>query len=123
MRKAVLILTTVTLIVFAPAAIAADGPPQPVQVVATVLQLDDRQVASWMQILVARQQAIDPLIQQVAAINAQSAVQFEQLLTPDQRLRLQQIRAASLVCPVVPAFAATGVLGYMPDSNASTSAK
>ena len=47
---------------------------------------------------------------QIAAINSQSASQFEKLLTPDQLQRLNDIRAASHACPIVPAFYATGLL-------------
>jgi len=145
MRKCVLILLTVILMTAAHAVLADDQPPQPVQVVATVLQLSDAQVASWMQILVARQEALAPLQQQLqanqkaieaalqlsspdaqaigqlfidrktlemqaAGVVAGAATQFDALLTSDQRTRLQQIRAASQVCPVVPAFQATGLL-------------
>jgi uncharacterized membrane protein len=48
--------------------------------------------------------------QQIAGIVSQAAAQFEQVLTSDQRDRLQQIRGAAQVCPAVPAFEATGLL-------------
>jgi uncharacterized membrane protein len=47
---------------------------------------------------------------QIAAINSQSAAQFEKLLTPDQLQRLNDIRGAAHACPIVPAFYATGLL-------------
>jgi uncharacterized membrane protein len=48
---------------------------------------------------------------QVKTANAQAAKQFEQLLATDQRDRLNGVRAGAQVCPVVPAFQATGLLG------------
>lgn len=152
MRKPILILATVSLILSAHALSAQDQPPQPppqppqpVQVVAGVLQLSDTQLASWLDILKTRQQALDPLLEQrrtneqaigkalqsatpdaltigqlviqqksietqIGSVNSQSAGQFEQLLTADQKTRLQQIREAAHACPIVPAFAATGLL-------------
>ncbi|HEY6842822.1 MAG TPA: DUF2673 domain-containing protein [Thermoanaerobaculia bacterium] len=47
---------------------------------------------------------------QVATINSQAASEFEKLLTPDQLQRLNDIRGAAHACPIVPAFAATGLL-------------
>src|ERR1051325_3678937 len=47
---------------------------------------------------------------QIAAANAQSASEFEKLLTPDQLQRLNGLRSAAGVCPILPAFAATGLL-------------
>jgi len=47
---------------------------------------------------------------QAAAINAQSATQFEQLLSADQQQRLDGIRGAAQVCPIVPALQATGLI-------------
>jgi uncharacterized membrane protein len=47
---------------------------------------------------------------QVQAISAQSAAQFVAVLSDSQKQTLGQIRQASQVCPVVPAFAAVGVL-------------
>jgi uncharacterized membrane protein len=50
------------------------------------------------------------LEQQVAAIQQQATAQFEQLLNPDQQQRLDSIRQAAQVCPVVPAYQAVGLL-------------
>jgi uncharacterized membrane protein len=143
MRK--LALTTLILMACAVPVIAQEGPPQPVQVVAAVLQLSDAQVASWVPILQAREQSLQPLQQKLqanqeaigkalqsatpdaqtigqlfidrrvlemsaAAIASQSSSDFEKLLTSDQLERLHQIRSASQVCPIVPAFNATGLL-------------
>jgi uncharacterized membrane protein len=47
---------------------------------------------------------------QVQAISAASAAQFVSVLADPQKQTLGQIRQASQVCPVVPAFAAVGVL-------------
>jgi hypothetical protein len=143
MRK--LALVTLILMACAIPVIAQEGPPQPVQVVASVLQLSDAQIASWVPILQAREQSLQPLqlklqanqeaigkalqpaapdaqtIGQLfidrrtlemnaAAIASQASADFEKLLTSDQLERLQQIRGASHVCPIVPAFNATGLL-------------
>lgn len=120
--------------------------PDPVAVVAHVLELSPDQIMAWSEILHARHAAIEPLAQQaqareqaigqlvaggnpdplavgraiielhglqtrIAGVNAQSATQFEQLLTPEQLQRLEGIRAAAQACPIVPAFQATGLLG------------
>jgi len=119
--------------------------PDPVAVVAHILELSPDQITAWSGILHARQAAIEPLVQQVQAheqaigqalaganpdplevgralielrglqaqvgnVNAQSATQFEQLLTEEQAQRLNDIRAAAQVCPIVPALQATGLL-------------
>lgn len=55
--------------------------------------------------------ALHALKVQIAAVNAKSASDFERLLTTDQLQRLNGIRGAAQVCPIVPAFAATGLLG------------
>jgi len=47
---------------------------------------------------------------QVQAISAASAAQFVSVLSDPQKQTLGQIKQASQVCPVVPAFAAVGVL-------------
>jgi uncharacterized membrane protein len=47
---------------------------------------------------------------QIAGVVTQANMQFEALLTEDQRTRLHQIRQAAQVCPVVPALQATGLL-------------
>ncbi len=121
--------------------------PDPVGVVAHVLELSEDQIMAWSKILHAREEAIQPLAEQAQAqqqtigqslasgnpdpqaigraviqlnalqkqiggVNVQSAEQFEQLLTPDQLERLNGIRGAAQVCPIVPAFQATGLLGY-----------
>ena len=44
------------------------------------------------------------------AINAIAANAIEKLLTPDQLQRLSAIRGGAQVCPIVPAFGATGLL-------------
>jgi uncharacterized membrane protein len=143
MRKLVTALTLTLIAATLPA--VADGPPPPVQVVATVLGLSEPQVAAWMEMLHAREVAVQPLQQelqlrqqtiatllqssspdpatlgqtliearaieqQIAAIVVQTNAQFEQSLTSDQRDRLQHIRQAAQVCPVVPAFQATGLI-------------
>ena len=129
------------------APVFAQPAPDPVAVVAHVLDLSSDQITSWSDILHARQAAIEPLIRQaqaqeqaigqalgsanpdplavgqavvalhalqlqIAAANAKSAADFEKLLTPDQLQRLNGLRGASQVCPIVPAFQATGLLGY-----------
>jgi uncharacterized membrane protein len=47
---------------------------------------------------------------QIATANTHAAAQFELLLTSDQRERLKGIRAGAQVCPVIPAFQATGIV-------------
>jgi uncharacterized membrane protein len=143
MRKLVVALTLTLIAATLPA--LADGPPPPVQVVATVLGLSEDQVAAWIEMLHAREIAVQPLQQQlqvrqqavatllqstapdpaslgqalldvrtteqqIMAIVFQTNAQFDQSLTDEQRDRLQHIRAAAQVCPVVPAFQATGLL-------------
>lgn len=120
--------------------------PDPVAVVAHVLDLNEDQIRAWADILHARQAAIEPLAQraqalqqqigqslessapdpvaigrgfielkglqtQITTANAQGAAQFEQLLASDQLERLNGIRGGAQVCPIVPAFQATGLLG------------
>jgi uncharacterized membrane protein len=141
-RVLAMALTIVLMGVFPAAAEQQD----PVGVVAHVLELSEDQITAWVEILHAREVAIQPLAQQaqgrqqqigqaldssspdaaaigralielralqgqINAANAQSAAQFEQLLTSDQRERLSGIRSAAQVCPVVPAFQATGLIG------------
>jgi len=48
--------------------------------------------------------------QSIDSVRRQANVSFEQVLTDDQRQRLQHIRSASQVCPIVPALQATGLL-------------
>lgn len=144
MRKLVMAFTLTLMAATLP--VIADGPPPPpVQVVAAVLGLSETQVASWMEMLHAREVAVQPLQQQlqarqqtiatllqsaspdpatlgqtlieartieqqIAAIVMQTNAQFEESLTSDQHDRLQHIREAAQVCPVVPAFQATGLL-------------
>jgi uncharacterized membrane protein len=126
--------------------IFAQQPPDPVTVVATVLELSNDQITAWNAILHARETALQPIAQQaqakqdaighalaadhpdpaivgnafielrglqmqVASVNAQSATQFDQLLTPDQQQRLDGLRNAAQVCPIVPALQATGLVG------------
>ena len=120
--------------------------PDPVAVVAHVLELSSEQITAWSDILHARQAALQPLAEQsqeqqqtiaqalaganpdplaigkafialhdlqmqIAAANAQSAAQFEKLLTSDQLQRLNAIRGAAQACQILPAFQATGLLG------------
>jgi Heavy-metal resistance len=123
----------------------AQQQPDPVAVVAHVLDLSSDQITAWSAILHARETAIQPLAQQaqaqqqaiaqalgganpdplavgqavvalhslqvqIAAVNSQSAADFEKILTTDQLQRLNGIRGAAQVCPILPAFAATGLL-------------
>ena len=138
-------LLVLTLILIALPAVADEGLPQPIQMVAGVLQLAPDQILSLVQMIQQREQTLQPLRlqleqhrravgealqsaspdaqmvgqilietrnleQQIGAINNQGEMQFEQVLTPDQRERLHGIRAAAQVCPVIPAFAAAGLL-------------
>ena len=48
--------------------------------------------------------------QQVQRVVADSNAQFEMMLTPEQRVRLEQLRSAAAVCPIIPAFRAVGLL-------------
>ena len=48
--------------------------------------------------------------QQVQRAVADSNAQFELTLTPEQRVRLEQIRGAAAASPVIPAFRAVGLL-------------
>ena len=124
---------------------SAQQQPDPVAVVAHVLDLSSDQITAWSVILHARQTAIEPLAQQaqmqqqaiaqalggsnpdplavgqaivalhglqvqIAAANSQSAGDFEKILSADQQQRLNGLRAAAQVCPIVPAFGATGLL-------------
>jgi uncharacterized membrane protein len=117
----------------------------PIQVVAAVLKLSDVQAHALAQILAAKAESVQPLVEQiqqhegaiatllggddpdpaqlgrllietralqaqVQAISAASAAQFVSVLSVPQKQTLGQIRQASQVCPVVPAFAAVGVL-------------
>jgi Heavy-metal resistance len=54
--------------------------------------------------------ALHALQVQIGQANAQGAAAFEKLLTADQLQRLSGIRGAAQACPIVPAFAATGLL-------------
>jgi len=145
MRRVVILLLGTILC----AAVAVAEPPDPVGVVAHVLDLSEAQITSWVDVLHAREAAIRPLAEQahaqqqaiaealgggnadpqtvgkalialdalqkqIGAANAESAHQFEQLLTPDQLQRLNAIRGGAQICPVVPAFQATGLLAPMP---------
>lgn len=141
MKRALLIASVAIACTFPVAA----QQPDPVGVVAHVLELSEDQITAWVDILHAREAAIQPLAQQaqarqqqigqalesgnpdpatvgsalielrglqvqINAANAQAATQFEQLLTPDQAERLNGIRSAAQVCPIVPALQATGLL-------------
>lgn len=50
------------------------------------------------------------LQEQMGVVNAQSATDFQQLLNEDQMQRLEAIRGAAGVCPIVPALQATGLM-------------
>lgn len=119
--------------------------PDPVSVVAHVLELSPDQITAWSAILHARAAAMQPIAQQaqarqeviahaladpnpdpvavgnafielrklqdqMGAINAQAATEFQHLLDEDQMQRLDGIRGAAGVCPIVPALQATGLL-------------
>ena len=119
--------------------------PDPVSVVAHVLELSSDQVTAWTTILHAREAALQPIAQQAQAkqealgkaladpnpdpvaignafielhklqeqigvVNAQAATDFQHLLDEDQMQRLDGIRGAAQVCPIVPALQATGLL-------------
>jgi hypothetical protein len=119
--------------------------PDPVSVVAHVLELSSDQITAWSAILHAREASMQPIAQQAQAkqealghaladpnpdpvaignafielrklqdqigvINAKSATDFQHLLNEDQMQRLEGIRGAAQVCPIVPALQATGLL-------------
>jgi|ERR1700693_476835 len=46
----------------------------------------------------------------IGKINTEAAAHFEELLTPEQKQRLDFIRQAARTCPAVPAFGAAGLL-------------
>ena len=50
------------------------------------------------------------LQEQIGVVNAQAATDFQHLLSEDQMQRLDGIRGAAGVCPIVPALQATGLL-------------
>jgi uncharacterized membrane protein len=82
MRKLVLIIAAVTLMASASAAVAEEAYPQPVQVVAAVLQLSEQQVGSLMEMLRLREQAVQPLQQQLRT-RQEALGQALQGATPD----------------------------------------
>jgi Heavy-metal resistance len=119
--------------------------PDPVSVVAHVLELSDDQLKAWSVILQAREAAMKPIAEQAQAkqealghaladpnpdplaignafielhrlqyqigvVNAQGATDFQHLLNEDQMQRLDGIRGAAQVCPIVPALTATGLM-------------
>lgn len=143
MKRTLVILFAMVLCVALP---VTAQQPDPVGIVAHVLELSEDQITAWAEILHAREAAIQPLAQraqaaqqqigqslessnpdaatvgralielkglqtQISAVNTQAAKEFEQLLTPDQQERLNAIRGGAQVCPIVPAFEATGLLG------------
>jgi Spy/CpxP family protein refolding chaperone len=56
----------ITLTLTAAASVRGEeGPPQPVRAVATALEMSESQVASWLTILVQRDAALQPLMQQM----------------------------------------------------------
>ena len=50
------------------------------------------------------------LQEQIGVINAQAATDFQHLLNEEQMQRLEGIRGAAQVCPIVPALQATGLM-------------
>ena len=50
------------------------------------------------------------LQEQIGVVNAQAATEFQHLLNEDQAQRLEGIRGAAGVCPIVPALQATGLM-------------
>ena len=50
------------------------------------------------------------LQEQIGVINAQAATDFQHLLNDEQMQRLEGIRGAAQVCPIVPALQATGLM-------------
>jgi uncharacterized membrane protein len=58
---------TLTLMVSMVPAFAADGPPPPVRIVAAVLELSPAQIESWLELLQAREAALQPLQQLLQA--------------------------------------------------------
>jgi uncharacterized membrane protein len=76
------------------------------QAIATLLGGDNPDPAQLGRLLIETR----ALQAQVQAISAASAAQFVSGLSDPQQHTLGQIRRASQVCPVVPAFAAVGVL-------------
>ena len=117
---------------------AKDQAYSPFDVVVQFLQLNSTQAQQFQQLLTARQKALEPLIQQITALNTQlqglldsdgpaPAIgqtviqihqlqvqvgqvqqsfleQFQNLLDPDQRQRLEAARLAAQLQPIVPAF-------------------
>lgn len=128
-----------------PPTVRADDAPEPIRVIAAVLELSDEQVQSFTGILRARNEVIQPLAQQVqereaalgralgssapdpaavgqllieirrieqqvATASGDANERFEQLLSDEQRQRLQFIRQAAQACQVLPAFRAAGIM-------------
>ena len=133
-------LLALSALAFLPGASAAQGDGQrAVQVVTRTLQLDEAQVQQWQQIRTNTAAAVEPLADQVRALEAdlqelldgddpdagavgdlvlqirdlrqqiralgQSATdQFEALLSEEQTGRLNAVRRAARLQPVIPAF-------------------
>lgn len=145
MQKAFVLGAVTLLLLHSPAARCEDALPQPIVMVATVLELAPPQVEALVTMIrsrdaemhplaeemMKRQQALGALLQtpeadaaavgrlileirtlqqKVESLARQSAAQFEQALTPDQRARLDHIRASAPVCDVIPAFRGVGLL-------------
>ena len=85
------IIALVIVAVIAAQAHAQPAPP-PVLVLKHVLALSDEQIAALQQLLEARQAAIEPLQRQIAQHQEHFRKGFEELLTPEQRTRLEAIR-------------------------------
>ena len=144
MRSRLIPFLAATILV-ATATVRADDAPEPIRVIAAVLELSDEQVQSFAGILRARNEVIQPLAQQakerevaleralaastpdpgavgqlmieirriqqqVAMASGDANGQFDQLLTDEQRQRLEFIRQAAQACQVLPAFRAAGLM-------------
>src|ERR1700716_2421578 len=80
MRKLVTAITLTLIAATLPA--VADGPPPPGQVVATVLGLSESQVVAWIEMLHARDVAVQPLYQQLE-LRQQKLATLLQSASPD----------------------------------------
>ena len=104
MRKLIAAAFVLLVVVHSPAARADEPPqlPEPVRVVATVLELSEEQIRTLVTIVAARDAEMQRIAQAAQA-------QFVQVLTPAQRERLAHIHQAAEVCRVLPAFHALGL--------------
>ncbi len=104
MRKLIAAAFLLCLTFHSPSARADEPPtlPEPVRVVAAVLELSPEQVQALVTIITARDAEMRRIAQAASA-------QFDAVLTPEQRERLAHIRRAEEVCRVLPAFHAVGL--------------